>query len=377
MSAKSSLQKTGSSSTPNPTIVNCTPSTPTTATVAVPEAYTGSMDRPIVNASSLASNPFGGFGHSPSYNFQTIPMVTIPFSYGMPSFTSQSLTSILAAGHNASLGLGGTTPPYTSFPFGISHVPQENPNVGSVPFPNRRSNPSTAGWNNQAGRQVPPYIPIPSVPNSTNNFGIMNPLQSSKFPPGGGQSYVLGTAQSRSNPVGGSFNNPQFGANPTGGNFHNPYQNIPTGMMPNLSFMNPLGGGYFNFGQGSGLYQNPGWNATPNTQSFVGGWGQVSQPRIPFLAMLKLPYLSKLMNDLMSHDTTWPPVPTKIPSDILKFEGKNGEDPSDHVTTFHLWCSSNSLNHNSIRLRLFQRTLIRIASHWYIELSRGTYGSFQ
>jgi hypothetical protein len=76
----------------------------------------------------------------------------------------------------------------------------------------------------------------------------------------------------------------------------------------------------------------------------------VSQPHISFLAMLNLPYLSKLMNDLVSHNRTWPPLPTKIPSDIPKFEGKNGENPGDHVTTFHLLCSSNSLNHDSIRL---------------------------
>jgi hypothetical protein len=265
MSTKSSLQNTGSSSTPNPTIVNFTPSTPVAAAVAVPEAYTGTMARPVVNASSLASNPFWGFGHSPSYNVQTIPMVTSPFSNGMPSFTSQFSTAILVVGHNTSLGPGGTTPPYTPCPFGSSHVPQANPNVGSVPFLNPGSNPSMTGWNNQAGRQVPPYIPIPSVPNSTNTFGIMNPLQSFGFPPRGGQSYVLGTPQPISNPVGGSFNNLQFGANPTRGNFHNPYQNILDGMMPNPYFMNPPRGGSFNSRQGSGPYQNPGWNKTPNT----------------------------------------------------------------------------------------------------------------
>jgi hypothetical protein len=53
------------------------------------------------------------------------------------------------------------------------------------------------------------------------------------------------------------------------------------------------------------------------------------------------------MNDPMCHDLAWPPVPTKIPSDIPKFKGKSGEDPGDHVTTFHLWCSSNSLNDDS------------------------------
>jgi hypothetical protein len=144
------------------------------------------MAWPIVNASSLTSNPFGGFGHSLSYNVQTIPMATSPFSYGMPSFTSQFSTAIPTASHNASLGPRGTTPPYTPFLFGSSHVPQANPNVGSVPFLNPGSNPSTIGWNNQVGGQAPPYIPIPSVPNSTNTFDIMNPLQSSRFPYRGG-----------------------------------------------------------------------------------------------------------------------------------------------------------------------------------------------
>jgi hypothetical protein len=212
------------------------------------------MAWPVINASSLASNPFGSFGHSPSYNVQTIPMATSPFSYGMPSFSSPFSTSIPTADHNASLGPGGTTPPYTPFLFGNSHVPQENPNVGSLPSLNTGSNPSTTRWNNQAGEQVPPYIPIPSMSNSINTFGIMNPLQSSGFPPRGGQSYVLGNPQPGSNPFGGSFNNPHFGANPTGGNFHNPYQNIPVGMMPNPYFMNLPRGGFFNSAQGSGPY---------------------------------------------------------------------------------------------------------------------------
>jgi hypothetical protein len=76
----------------------------------------------------------------------------------------------------------------------------------------------------------------------------------------------------------------------------------------------------------------------------------VSQPRIPFLAIHNLPNLSKLMKNPVSHDPRWPPIPTKLPLDIPKFEGKNGEDPGDHITTFHLWFSPNSLNHDSIRL---------------------------
>jgi hypothetical protein len=191
---------------------------------------------------------------------------------------------------------------------------------------------------------------------------MTNPPLSSGFTPRGGQFHALGNPQPRSNPA--------------GGNFYNPHQNIPTGMMPNQPFMNHPGGGSYNPGQGHGAYQNPGWVAVPQTQSFQGAWGQMSQPRLPFLAMLNLPDLSKLMNDPVSHDPTWPPIPTKLPSDILKFEGKNGEDPGDHVTTFHLWCSSNSLNDDSIRLRLFQRTLIGVTAKWYIELPRGAYGTF-
>jgi hypothetical protein len=102
----------------------------------------------------------------------------------------------------------------------------------------------------------------------------------------------------------------------------------------------------------------------------------MSQPCLPFLAMLNMPYLSNLMNEPVSHDPTWPPIPTKLPSDIPKFEDKNGEDPGDHVTTFHLWCSSNSLNDNSICLRLFQHILIRVVAKWYIEIPRGAYGNF-
>ena len=79
------------------------------------------------------------------------------------------------------------------------------------------------------------------------------------------------------------------------------------------------------------------------------------------------------MNDPMSHDPTWLTVPTKHPSDIPKFEGKAGEDPGEHVTTFHLWCSFNSLHDDSIHLRLFQHTLMGPAMKWYIDLSGGLY----
>ena len=82
------------------------------------------------------------------------------------------------------------------------------------------------------------------------------------------------------------------------------------------------------------------------------------------------------MNDIVAHDLAWMVVPTKLPSDIPKFEGKLGEDLSEHVTTFHLWCSSNSLHQDSIHLRLFQCTLTGPAVKCYIELRRGAFALF-
>ena len=111
-------------------------------------------------------------------------------------------------------------------------------------------------------------------------------------------------------------------------------------------------------------------------QPFQGAWNQMAQPAIPFLATLYFPDISKSTNDHVSHDSMWRVVPAKLPSNIPKFEGKSGEDPREHVTTFHLWSSSNSLNHDYVRLRLFQHTLMGPAVKWYIELPRGTYTWF-
>jgi hypothetical protein len=69
-------------------------------------------------------------------------------------------------------------------------------------------------------------------------------------------------------------------------------------------------------------------------------------------------------------------MPMNFPSDIPKFKGKPNEDPGDHVTTFHLWCLSNSLRDDSVNLCLFQRTLIESATKWYIELDCSRYSFF-
>jgi hypothetical protein len=167
MSTESSHQDTGSPSTPIPTIVNGTPSTPSTTMVVVSEVPIITSSHPIVNTQPIATNPFGSLGHSPGYNVQSIPMASSPFSYGMPNFTSQFSNSIPTAGTNASIGLGGTTPPHTPFSFGGTHVPQMNPTIGGIPPFNPGSNPVTSGWSNQPGGQAiaygPSFTPTSSV----------------------------------------------------------------------------------------------------------------------------------------------------------------------------------------------------------------------
>lgn len=76
-------------------------------------------------------------------------------------------------------------------------------------------------------------------------------------------------------------------------------------------------------------------------------------PQLPFLATLELLDVSKLTNIPILHNPYWPLVPTKIPGDFLKFDGKAVEDPQAHVMTYHLWCSSNSWLDDLIQLFLF------------------------
>ena len=90
--------------------------------------------------------------------------------------------------------------------------------------------------------------------------------------------------------------------------------------------------------------------------------------QLPFLATLDLPNLSKLIYNPIQHNPSWPAILVKLPSDIPNFDGKQWDDTKNHVMMFHLWCSSNSLMYDSIRLRLFQRTLTGTAAKCYIEL---------
>jgi hypothetical protein len=99
--------------------------------------------------------------------------------------------------------------------------------------------------------------------------------------------------------------------------------------------------------------------------------------KLPFLATLEFPDLSKLTNNPIRHHFAWPLVPVKIPTDIPKFDGKIGEFPTNHITTYHLWCVSNSFLDDSIKLWLFPKILIGNMVKWFIKLPSTTFFYFQ
>jgi hypothetical protein len=107
------------------------------------------------------------------------------------------------------------------------------------------------------------------------------------------------------------------------------------------------------------------------------GTNPPTPPHMPYLASLNIPDLTKLMNDPILHDPTWPAMPTKLPLDIPKFEGKVGKNPANHVMTFHLWCSSNNIMDDSIRLSLFQCTLIGQLAKWYVDEKSRSHVNFE
>lgn len=88
--------------------------------------------------------------------------------------------------------------------------------------------------------------------------------------------------------------------------------------------------------------------------------------QFPFVATLKLLDLNQLTNDPILYAPWRLVIPYKLPSDIPKFYGNPRQDLPNHVMNFHLWCYLNSLNDDSVRLSLFQRTLTGLAAKWYI-----------
>jgi hypothetical protein len=148
--------------------------------------------------------------------------------------------------------------------------------------------------------------------------------------------------------------------------------------FPGQMSQNPQQGTYQNANQnhlgmpygGSRLYENQ-YPYNQNTQN------PFAPMKLPFLETLELPNLSKLTNDPIRHHFAWPSLPFKIPTDIPKFDRKTREDPANHITTYHLWCVSNSFLDDSIKLWLFPMTLTSNAAKWFIELSSASFFDFQ
>jgi hypothetical protein len=102
-----------------------------------------------------------------------------------------------------------------------------------------------------------------------------------------------------------------------------------------------------------------------------------SPPQISYLDSLNIPDLTKLINGPILHDPTWPAMPTKLPSDIPKFEGKMGDDLDNHIMTFHLWFFSNNIMDDSIKFSLFHHTLTNPSAKWYVEEKYGSHVAFE
>jgi len=63
-----------------------------------------------------------------------------------------------------------------------------------------------------------------------------------------------------------------------------------------------------------------------NTQEYLSSQQDFNR-QFTFIAMLDLSDLSHRMNDPIYHYPFWSVIPAKLPSDILKFDGKPREDP--------------------------------------------------
>lgn len=100
--------------------------------------------------------------------------------------------------------------------------------------------------------------------------------------------------------------------------------------MVNPSFL----GGY-NIPNANPIQDYPGY-PPPRTSLITQGFCDPNH-QLPFIATLDFPDLLRLMNNLIYYLWYWPPMLSKFPGAIPKFEGKLGEDLSNHVMTYHLW----------------------------------------
>ena len=202
-----------------------------------------------------------------------------------------------------------------------SNIPYQQPSMGMSNFlllntPQGGNNYQTS-WSQPGGNYAPEGNPNPSnIPLD----GDFNPSQQGGYARPYNNYFHMGGYAQYPNPM---VSNPHQGVYPY---VNNPYPRM------------PYGGSWMNV------------NQQPFTQSTQNPF---SLSKLPFLDTLEFLNLSKLTNDPIQNHFTWPLVPMKIPTDIPKFDGKTGEDPTNHITTYHLWCVSNSFLDDSIKFILF------------------------
>jgi hypothetical protein len=392
----------------NPVMEQITSSGNSSIPIIVATTGEASPNLPLstVRATMVSTATTSHSGPTPSIMAATPPYTPSatgpPFSYGMPSSgTSPALTTSIsqtlglgAGSSNASVQgqLGGIPIPFNAFPYTGGHIPPSSPSLGGLPqqstgLPTHMS-PFGAGsqgtlvqtqpvgsspfvWNGMVGNNTFASTTFPS--GGTPIFGQSTPAQGiiptlGAHIPGPWNSGQGSVPSSRMSFWGNSFHSQwNLGQTsmplPSGTAWGNPSQSPsnlmnsqhPMSFMGNQQMMSPQMQNPY-AGQGHGFYQNLGQQ--PNISWQLGASqtpgpfypGYQWQPKLPFLATLHLSDLRRLLNDPICHDPHWPPMPTKLPSDIPKFEAKPNEDPGDHVTTFHLWCSSNSLKDDSVQL---------------------------
>jgi len=132
--------------------------------------------------------------------------------------------------------------------------------------------------------------------------------------------------------------------------FAYPFMRIPQKMNPNFAGQNPqkqIMGGSIRYNYPPQPVYSPIGVPIPHQ------YHPQSNQQLSLLDTLDLSYLSILTNDPILHSPFWSVILAKLPFDIPKFDGKLGEDPNNHIMTFHMCCSSNSLMDDSICLRLF------------------------
>jgi hypothetical protein len=366
-----------------------------TETVPVNTTYHFTLPAEMAHLANTTSVPTGfTTAGLPPINTQRTPNVTPTLPPGYHALNALLNASVPTPPQTPSGTPGGPSfhghpipgfiPTLPQFPSGNPNpsgtIPSITPNLqipvggqgGTIQFPLTGHNPITT--QPTIGTQLPVGTP-PTIGGPTPPFGQNIPPALAQYwnqmlqnlpQTTGGQQPVPTIGQPYPgipNPIWGQGQNAQTQV-PTQTQGYNPWNYYPLQPPPNQP-------GSSHYGQTA--YGPTGLPTGLPPQSHQ--YPQVNR-QLPFLATLDLPDLSRILNDPIRHSPQWPAIPAKLPSDIPKFDGKVGEDPNNHVMTFHLWCSSNSLMDDSIRLRLFQRTLTGSAAKWYIELPRGFFSDF-